>query len=83
MELFKRLIIEENGQGLVEYTLIVLLWPWSFGSRLKTRKSGTNCQPVGEILRAALRIRTAAAQDPKGRESIAYPLARGRDYFSE
>ena len=25
MELFKRLIVEEDGQGLVEYTLIVLL----------------------------------------------------------
>ena len=25
MELFKRFIVEEDGQGLVEYTLIVLL----------------------------------------------------------
>jgi Flp pilus assembly pilin Flp len=25
MELFKRLLVEEEGQGLVEYTLIVLL----------------------------------------------------------
>ena len=25
MELFKRLVVEEEGQGLVEYTLIVLL----------------------------------------------------------
>jgi Flp pilus assembly pilin Flp len=25
MELFKRLIVEEDGQGLVEYSLIVLL----------------------------------------------------------
>ena len=25
MELFKRLLVEEDGQGLVEYTLIVIL----------------------------------------------------------
>ena len=25
MELFKRLLVEEEGQGLVEYTLIVVL----------------------------------------------------------
>jgi len=25
MELFKRLLVEEDGQGLVEYTLIVVL----------------------------------------------------------
>jgi len=31
MELFKRLLVEEEGQGLVEYTLIVVLVALVFG----------------------------------------------------
>jgi Flp pilus assembly pilin Flp len=40
MELFKRLIAEEEGQGLVEYTLIVLLVALVFWVAVKNTKIG-------------------------------------------
>ena len=36
MELLKPLLVEEEGQGLVEYTLIVVLVAFSFGLPLET-----------------------------------------------
>ena len=41
MELFKRLIVEEDGQGLVEYTLIVLLVALVFWVAIKDSDVGT------------------------------------------
>ena len=41
MELFKRLIVEEDGQGLVEYTLIVLLVALVFWVAIKSTNIGT------------------------------------------
>ena len=41
MELFKRLIVEEDGQGLVEYTLIVLLVALVFWVAIKDTQIGT------------------------------------------
>ena len=46
MELFKRLLVEEDGQGLVEYTLIVLLVALVFWVAIKD----TN---IGEQLKAS------------------------------
>jgi Flp pilus assembly pilin Flp len=40
MELLKRLIVEEEGQGLVEYTLIVLLVALVFWVAVKDTKIG-------------------------------------------
>jgi Flp pilus assembly pilin Flp len=40
MELFKRLIVEEEGQGLVEYTLMVLLVALVFWVAIKDTKIG-------------------------------------------
>ena len=41
MELFKRLIVEEDGQGLVEYTLIVLLVALVFWVAVKNTQVGS------------------------------------------
>ena len=41
MSLFKRLVKEENGQGLVEYTLIVLLVALVFWVAVKNTNIGT------------------------------------------
>ena len=41
MELFKRLIVEEDGQGLVEYTLIVLLVALVFWVAIKNTNIGS------------------------------------------
>jgi Flp pilus assembly pilin Flp len=41
MELFKRLIVEEDGQGLVEYTLIVLLVALVFWVAIRDTNVGT------------------------------------------
>jgi Flp pilus assembly pilin Flp len=41
MELFKRLIIEEEGQGLVEYTLIVLLVALVFWVAIRDTQVGS------------------------------------------
>jgi Flp pilus assembly pilin Flp len=40
MELFKRLIVEDDGQGLVEYTLMVLLVALVFWVAIKDTKIG-------------------------------------------
>jgi Flp pilus assembly pilin Flp len=40
MELLKRLIVEEDGQGLVEYTLIVLLVALVFWVAIKDTNIG-------------------------------------------
>ena len=40
MELFKRLLVEEDGQGLVEYTLIVLLVALVFWVAIKSTNIG-------------------------------------------
>jgi Flp pilus assembly pilin Flp len=41
MELLKRLVVEEDGQGLVEYTLIVLLVALVFWVAVKGTNIGT------------------------------------------
>jgi Flp pilus assembly pilin Flp len=41
MELLKRLVLEEDGQGLVEYTLIVLLVALVFWVAIKSTNIGT------------------------------------------
>jgi len=40
MELLKRLVVEEEGQGLVEYTLIVLLVALVFWVAIKSTNVG-------------------------------------------
>jgi Flp pilus assembly pilin Flp len=40
MELLKRLVVEEDGQGLVEYTLIVLLVALVFWVAIKSTNIG-------------------------------------------
>jgi Flp pilus assembly pilin Flp len=42
MELLKRLVIEEEGQGLVEYTLIVLLVALIFWLGIKNTNIGNS-----------------------------------------
>jgi Flp pilus assembly pilin Flp len=42
MELLKRLVVEEDGQGLVEYTLIVLLVALVFWVAIKNTDVGTS-----------------------------------------
>ncbi len=42
MELLKRLVVEEEGQGLVEYTLIVLLVALVFWLGIKNTNIGTS-----------------------------------------
>ncbi len=41
MELLKRLVVEEDGQGLVEYTLIVLLVALVFWVAIKNTNIGS------------------------------------------
>jgi Flp pilus assembly pilin Flp len=41
MEFFKRLVIEEDGQGLVEYALIVLLVVFVFWVAIKNTDIGS------------------------------------------
>ena len=41
MELFKRLLVEEEGQGLVEYTLIVVLVALVFWVAIKSTNIGS------------------------------------------
>ncbi len=41
MELFKRLLVEEEGQGLVEYTLIVVLVALVFWVAIKNTNIGS------------------------------------------
>ncbi len=41
MEILKRLVVEDDGQGLVEYTLIVLLVALVFWVAIKNTNIGT------------------------------------------
>ena len=50
MELLKRLMVEEDGQGLVEYTLIVVLVALVFWVAIKRLISGTSWLVVGARL---------------------------------
>ena len=43
MELLKRLVVEEEGQGLVEYTLIVLLVALVFWVAVKGTGADQGC----------------------------------------
>jgi pilus assembly protein Flp/PilA len=44
MEFLKRLVVEEEGQGLVEYTLIVLLVALVFWVAIRNTNVGTQLQ---------------------------------------
>jgi Flp pilus assembly pilin Flp len=57
MELFKRLLVEEDGQGLVEYTLMVVLVALVFWVAIKN----TN---IGSQLASAWSKVTACVQTP-------------------
>ena len=59
MELLKRLVVEEDGQGLVEYTLIVLLVALVFWVAIKS----TN---IGGALSAGWTKVTDCVGDPAG-----------------
>jgi pilus assembly protein Flp/PilA len=59
MELLKRLVVEEDGQGLVEYTLIVLLVALVFWVAVK----GTD---VDEDLKTAWENISTCLTDPLG-----------------
>ena len=59
MNLLKRLVVEEEGQGLVEYTLIVLLVALVFWVGIKN----TN---VGSQLEASWGDVTTCLSDPQG-----------------
>ena len=59
MELFKRFLVEEDGQGLVEYTLIVLLVALVFWVAIK----GTN---IGNTLAAGWTQISSCVADATG-----------------
>jgi Flp pilus assembly pilin Flp len=59
MELLKRLVVEEDGQGLVEYTLIVLLVALVFWVAIKS----TN---IGSALSAGWGKVVSCVGDPSG-----------------
>ena len=59
MNLFKRLLVEEDGQGLVEYTLIVVLVALVFWVAIKN----TN---IGDQLASGWSKVTACVTDPSG-----------------
>ena len=59
MELLKRLMVEEDGQGLVEYTLIVVLVALVFWVAIKQ----TN---IGAQLASGWSKVTACVGDPSG-----------------
>ena len=46
MELFSRLLVEEEGQGLVEYTLIVVLVALVFWVAIKSTNIGSGLVAV-------------------------------------
>jgi Flp pilus assembly pilin Flp len=56
MELLKRLVVEEDGQGLVEYTLIVVLVALVFWVAIKNTNVGISWPAVGARLLRALVI---------------------------
>ena len=59
MELLKRFLVEEDGQGLVEYTLIVLLVALVFWVAIK----GTN---IGTTLAAGWTKISGCVSNPTG-----------------
>ena len=61
MELFKRLIVEEDGQGLVEYTLIVLLVALVFWVAIKNTNIGTTLSSSWSNIKDCLTDPTNAA----------------------
>ena len=54
MELFKRLIVEEDGQGLVEYTLIVLLVALVFWVAIKQTNIGNSLSSTWNNIKGCL-----------------------------
>ena len=62
MELLKRLLVEEDGQGLVEYTLIVVLVALVFWVAIKN----TN---IGSQLASGWSKVTACVTDPQACDS--------------
>jgi len=59
MELFKRLMVEEDGQGLVEYALIVLLVVFVFWLAIKDTNIGNQLSAAWENIGSCL-------ADPQG-----------------
>ena len=59
MELLKRLVVEEEGQGLVEYTLIVLLVALVFWVAVKSTTLKTRCQDAWNNIVGCLNSGTA------------------------
>jgi Flp pilus assembly pilin Flp len=60
MELLKRLIVEEEGQGLVEYTLIVLLVALVFWVAIKDTKIGDQLSTSWSSVKGCLADPTGA-----------------------
>ena len=60
MELFKRLIVEEDGQGLVEYTLIVLLVALVFWVAIKDTQIGSQLSTSWGSIKSCLADPTGA-----------------------
>jgi Flp pilus assembly pilin Flp len=60
MELLKRLIVEEEGQGLVEYTLIVLLVALVFWVAIKDTKIGDQLSTSWGLVKGCLADPTGA-----------------------
>ena len=54
MELLKRLIVEEDGQGLVEYTLIVLLVALVFWVAVRQSNVGTELEASWNKIKTCL-----------------------------
>jgi Flp pilus assembly pilin Flp len=54
MNLLKRLVVEEEGQGLVEYTLIVLLVALVFWVAIKDTNIGTSLANAWNDVKAEL-----------------------------
>ena len=83
MELLKRLVVEEDAQGLVEYTLIVLLVALVFWVAIKNTNVGVSWRVAGARLRLALAILRVAQRprklvyqyccEPLGLETGLYP----------
>ena len=60
MELFKRMIVEEDGQGLVEYTLIVLLVALVFWVAIKDTQIGSQLSTSWTSIKTCLSDPTGA-----------------------
>ncbi len=61
MELMKRLFIEEDGQGLVEYALIVLLVVFVFWIAIKDTNIGNQLSASWEDIGSCLASPTTCA----------------------